>query len=39
MLSIPHLVVLFTVALMVFGPHKLPELAELWGKLWRSFAA
>jgi sec-independent protein translocase protein TatB len=37
MLSIPHLVVLFTVALMVFGPHKLPELARNLGKIVAEF--
>jgi sec-independent protein translocase protein TatB len=37
MLSIPHLVVLFTVALIVFGPHKLPELARNLGKLVAEF--
>jgi sec-independent protein translocase protein TatB len=37
MLSIPHLVVLFTVALIVFGPHKLPELARNLGKVVAEF--
>jgi len=37
MLSIPHLVVLFTVALIVFGPHKLPELARNLGKIVAEF--
>jgi len=32
MLSFPHLVVLFLIALMVFGPEKLPELARMLGK-------
>jgi len=33
MLSIPHLVVIFVVVLVVFGPQKLPELARGLGKL------
>ncbi len=33
MLSIPHLVVIFIVALVVFGPQKLPELARTLGKI------
>jgi sec-independent protein translocase protein TatB len=37
MLSIPHLVVLFPVALIVFGPHKLPELARNLGKVVAEF--
>ncbi len=32
MLSFPHLVVLFVIALVVFGPEKLPELARMLGK-------
>jgi TatA/E family protein of Tat protein translocase len=32
MLSIPHLIVIFIVALVVFGPEKLPELARMLGK-------
>ena len=32
MLSLPHLVVLFVVALVIFGPEKLPELARMLGK-------
>lgn len=32
MLSFPHLAVLFLIALMVFGPEKLPELARMLGK-------
>ncbi len=32
MLSFPHLVVLFVIALIVFGPQKLPELARMLGK-------
>jgi hypothetical protein len=31
MLSIPHLIVIFIVALVVFGPEKLPELARMLG--------
>jgi len=37
MLSIPHMVVLFVVVLVVFGPHKLPELARGLGKLMAEF--
>ena len=37
MLSIPHLVVIFIVALIVFGPQKLPELARGLGKLMAEF--
>ena len=31
MLSLPHLIVLFVVALVIFGPQKLPELARMLG--------
>ena len=37
MLSLPHLVILFVVALMVFGPQKLPELARMLGKATAEF--
>ena len=37
MLSIPHMVVLFIVVLVVFGPNKLPELARGFGKLMAEF--
>jgi len=37
MLSLPHLVVLFVVALVIFGPQKLPELARGLGKLMAEF--
>jgi TatA/E family protein of Tat protein translocase len=37
MLSLPHLVVLFIIALMVFGPQKLPELARMLGKATAEF--
>lgn len=33
MLSLPHLIVLFLIALVVFGPEKLPELARMLGKV------
>jgi TatA/E family protein of Tat protein translocase len=33
MLSIPHMIVIFLVVLIVFGPQKLPELARGLGKL------
>jgi sec-independent protein translocase protein TatB len=37
MLSIPHLVILFVIALLVFGPEKLPELARMLGKAMAEF--
>src|ERR1700676_2802920 len=37
MLSIPHLIIVFIVALVVFGPQKLPELARTLGKLMAEF--
>jgi sec-independent protein translocase protein TatB len=37
MLSMTHMVVLFIVVLVVFGPHKLPELARGLGKLMAEF--
>jgi sec-independent protein translocase protein TatB len=37
MLSIPHLIIIFVVALVVFGPEKLPELARTLGKLMGEF--
>ena len=37
MLSIPHLIVIFIVALVVFGPQKLPELARNLGKIMAEF--
>jgi len=37
MLSFPHLVVLFVVALVIFGPQKLPELARMLGKATAEF--
>ena len=37
MFSVPHMVVLFIVVLVVFGPHKLPELARGLGKLLAEF--
>src|SRR5215470_17715895 len=37
MFSVPHIVVLFIVVLVVFGPHKLPELARGLGKLMAEF--
>jgi sec-independent protein translocase protein TatB len=37
MLSLPHLVVLFLIALVVFGPQKLPELARMLGKATAEF--
>jgi sec-independent protein translocase protein TatB len=37
MLSIPHLIIIFVVALVVFGPEKLPELARNLGKVLGEF--
>ena len=37
MLSIPHMIVVFIVVLVVFGPQKLPELAKGLGKLMAEF--
>ena len=32
MLSIPHLIVIFVIALIVLGPEKLPQVARVLGK-------
>jgi sec-independent protein translocase protein TatB len=37
MLSIPHMIVVFVVVLVVFGPKKLPELARGLGKIMAEF--
>ena len=37
MLSIPHLIIIFVVALVVFGPEKLPDLARNLGKVLSEF--
>lgn len=37
MLSIPHMIVVFIIVLVVFGPQKLPELARGLGKLMAEF--
>jgi TatA/E family protein of Tat protein translocase len=37
MFSIPHLIVIFVVALVVFGPEKIPELARNLGKIMAEF--
>ncbi len=37
MLSVPHLIVIFIVALIVFGPEKIPELARNLGKIMAEF--
>lgn len=37
MLSVPHLIIIFLVALIVFGPEKLPELARSFGKVMAEF--
>jgi TatA/E family protein of Tat protein translocase len=37
MLSLPHLIIIFIVALIVFGPEKLPELARNLGRFMADF--
>lgn len=37
MLSVPHMIVVFVIVLVVFGPQKLPELARSLGKLMAEF--
>jgi TatA/E family protein of Tat protein translocase len=37
MLSIPHMLVVFVIVLVIFGPQKLPELARSLGKLLAEF--
>src|SRR5215831_2675891 len=37
MLSLPHLIILFVVVLVVFGPEKLPDLARNLGKFMAEF--
>jgi sec-independent protein translocase protein TatB len=37
MLSLPHLIIIFLIALMVFGPEKLPELARKMGHYMAEF--
>ncbi len=37
MLSIQHLIIIFVIALIVFGPEKLPELARNLGKVMAEF--
>lgn len=37
MFSVPHLIIIFLVALVVFGPEKLPELARNFGKVMAEF--
>jgi TatA/E family protein of Tat protein translocase len=37
MLSLPHIIIVFVVALVVFGPEKLPELARNAGKFMAEF--
>ncbi len=36
-MSVPHMIVVFLVVLVVFGPQKLPELARSLGKLMAEF--
>jgi sec-independent protein translocase protein TatB len=37
MLSIPHLVIIFLIALIVLGPEKLPQIARVMGKAMADF--
>lgn len=37
MLSVPHLIIIFLVALVVLGPEKLPEVARVLGKAMAEF--
>ncbi len=37
MLSVPHLVVIFIIALIVLGPEKLPQVARILGKAMTDF--
>ena len=37
MLSIPHLIIIFLVALVVLGPEKLPQVARVMGKVMADF--
>jgi TatA/E family protein of Tat protein translocase len=37
MLSIPHMLVVFVIVLVIFGPQKLPELARSLGKILAEF--
>jgi sec-independent protein translocase protein TatB len=37
MLSIPHLVIIFLIALIVLGPEKLPQVARVLGKAMTDF--
>ena len=37
MLSIPHLIIIFLVALVVLGPEKLPQVARVMGKAMADF--
>jgi sec-independent protein translocase protein TatB len=37
MLSIPHLVIIFLIALIVLGPEKLPQVARVLGKAMADF--
>jgi Tat protein translocase TatB subunit len=37
MLSIPHLVIIFVIALIVLGPEKLPQVARVLGKVMSDF--
>lgn len=37
MLSVPHLVIIFLIALIVLGPEKLPQIARVLGKAMADF--
>jgi sec-independent protein translocase protein TatA len=36
-IGLPEMAVIFTIALLVFGPKKLPEIGRSFGKALRSF--
>jgi sec-independent protein translocase protein TatB len=36
-IGLPEMVIILAIALIVFGPHKLPELAKAFGKAMREF--
>ena len=36
-IGLPEMIIILAIALIVFGPHKLPELAKAFGKAMREF--